>query len=154
MRWFCRADRRIASIAGNLDCAGYAVGREHQVDRTAKLMRNEIANEAGSVSALEPALIPDGPPVSRHTIIRPLSHRHCAGIPSSPTPGLRGDRQRAVFGGVRHKLVQHHRQRLGCRSVERDVGPAGRRVCVRCVGSKLVTDKIGKANALPLTLAQ
>src|SRR5438552_14457516 len=116
-------------------------------------MRDEIANEAGSVPVLSRSRY------RRATGLTPYDYQACrriAAVPALPAyrhPAIR-DRQRAVFGGVRHKLLQHHRQRLGCRGGECDVGAASRRICVGRVGSKLAADDIREANTLPMTLAQ
>src|SRR6266513_1192009 len=113
---------------------------------------DEIANEAGSVTGLSRNRY------RRATYLTPYDHQACriAAVPALPAyrhPAIRA-RQRAVFGGVRHKLLQHHPQRLGCRGGECYVGAANRRICVRRVGSKLAADNIREANALPVTLAQ
>ena len=93
----------------------------------------------------------------RTTRLAPHDYQICRGIAAVPAfpvyghPALR-NRQRTVFGGVRHKLVQHHPQRFSCRGGEHDVGPASRRICVRRIGSQLVPDNIRDANALPIDL--
>ena len=136
-------------LQGYLDCAGNTLGRKREVDGTAELVRDEIANEAGSVALLRRSRY------WRTTRLAPHDDqdgRGIAAVPAFPAyghPALR-DRQCAVFGGVRYKLVQHHRQRFGCRGGKRDVGPASRRICLRRIRSQLVADNVRDANALPI----
>ncbi len=58
-----------------------------------------------------------------------------------------------MLRGIRHQLVNHHRDRLGLRGGEHDLGAADRGICVGRVGRKLVVDEAGKAHAGPAALA-
>jgi len=63
-------------------------------------------------------------------------------------------RKPAVFSGIRHQLVQHHRQHLRRPHRKHDFRPTDRCVCVRPVGDKLTADKFGEFNAFPVMLAE
>src|SRR3954447_3543828 len=75
----------------NLDCAGNAVRREGEVDRTTKLMRNQLTNQAGSITVFSrdryrrPACLSPHNVQSCHCILPP--HRHAT----------RGERQGTVL---------------------------------------------------------
>src|SRR3954471_8951551 len=115
----------------DLDCAGNPVRREGEVDRTTKLMRNQLTNQAGSITVFSrdryrrPTCLSPYNFQASHSILP--AHRHTAS----------GKRQSLELGPVRQKLLKVHRQRLGCCSDECNVGPAGRRIFVCRIGSQL-----------------
>src|SRR5215470_3035686 len=100
-------DRASPAPEGNFNFAARPVSEEYQVDGTAELMRNEIADEAAAITRL------DRSRDRRAAKLAPVDRQGGRGphaIPAYQHSAVRA-RERTVLRRIRHQLVNNHGDR-------------------------------------------